>query len=296
MPPMKKFRSVEIANTVTSASGLALPPKGEVNKHRVMLNGPTLSPQGQISSLYPNGLEDQPAPQPPGLRDSSQPPAPPNGYTNDARERNGYHPELALLNEVRPSLQDTTQSLEKPTPAGWSARYSPSQSTQPTEQLHFSPAPQDPFLNSFESQRPKSPHITYKIPSPTKNPSPLSPSQIGDDAVYCRSPNANGSPAHQLPPNTPRLPSYSPIKQQSSPPMPAVHHSSSSPTMHPHLHKNPPSSPGFSPTKHSPPRSFGTGEITSAPVLPPVESLSPSPQVPNPLPPMKVVNGDMHEA
>lgn len=294
MPPMKKFKSVEVANPLASALGPAIPLNGENSMRQVMMNGPTLSPQGQVSPSFDNGPTNQPAPPPPGLRDPSGRPVSSNGYTNHIGQRNGYHLESTSVsvNAASPVPEGRNQGTEKSSPTGWSARYSSSHTTQPSSQRpQYSPTPSNPFHNSFERQRPASSHATYSVPSPTKNPSP---SHVGDNGVYSQIPHANGTPANRLPPATPQLPSYSPIKQQSSPPMPAMQHSPSSPSSHPLLHQNVPSSPGFSPTKHSPPRSFGGGEVTSTPVLPPVENLSPSPQVRNPPPPMKLANGDTH--
>lgn len=298
MPPMKKFKSVEIAKPVPNALGLAMPLNGEDSMRQVMMNGPTLSPQGQIPPPYGSGPTNQPAQPPPGLRDLSGRPSSSNDATHPVGQQNGYYLESTTisLNAAPPAPNRINQGSEKSSPAGWSARYSSSHTTQPAERPpQYSPAPPNPFLNSFERQRPTSSHATYNIPSPTKNHSPLSPSQTGDNAVHSQVPHVNGTPAHQLPPATPQLPSYSPIKQQSSPSMPAIQQSPSSPNNRPHLHQNAPSSPGFSPTKQSPPRTFGPSEITSTPVLPPVENLSPSPQVHNPLAPVKLANGDLHE-
>lgn len=262
---------------------------------QVMMNGPILSPHGQISS--PDYIAPTNQTPRPGLLDSPGLPAYTNGHTHHAGQTNGYPHSLTspALNAATPLPNGANQSTDETPVAGWSARYSSLQATQLLQRPQYSPTPQNPFLNSFERQRPGSSHATHNIPSPTKNHSSFSPSQVSENAVYGQTPDVNGTPAHRLPPATPQPPSYSPIKQQSSPPMPAMQHSPSSPSAHPSLHQNAPSSPGFSPTKHSPPRSFGAGEITSTPVLPPVENLSPSPQVRNPPPPVKSVNGVTHE-
>lgn len=307
MPPMKKFKSVEIANHVPSGSGPVMPPDSEDSMRQAMMNGPTLSPQGQIPSSFDNGLANPPALPPPGLRESSGRPVSSNGYMHHVEQRNGYRLESTSvsLNAASPAPEAKNQGTEKSSPTGWSARYSSSHATRLSPQpQQYSPAPSNPFHNSFERQRPQSSHATFNVPSPTKNPSSsLSPSQVGDNGIYSQVPHANGIAAanNRLPPSaTPQLPPYSPIKHQSSPPMPAMQQqqqspsSSSSPSSHPLLQQNAPSSPGFSPIKHSPPRSFGAGEVTKTPVLPPVENLSPSPQVSNPPPPVKLANGDIH--
>ena len=300
MPPMKKFKSVEIANPRPSGSGSGMPPNGEDSMRQVVMNGPTLSPQGQFPSLFDKfGLTNPPAPPPPGLSESSGRPVSANGSAHRVEQRNGYHLESTSVSLIAPAPvpEATNQgTTEKSSPTGWSARYSTSHPTQPSQWPQYSPALSNPFHNSFERQRPASSHATYNVSSPTKVPSSLSPSHISDNGIYSQMPHVNGitTAANQLPPATPQLPPYSPIKQQSSPPMPAIQQSPSSPGSHPLLHQNAPSSPGFSPIKHSPPRSFGPDEVTNTPVLPPVENLSPSPQVSNPAPPVKLTNGDMH--
>lgn len=278
-----------------------MPPNGENGMRQVMMNGPKLSPQGQIPSSFSNGQTNPPAPPPPGLREPSGHPISSHGSTNQVEQRNGYHSEWTSVSlmAATPVPEAANQGTEKSSPTGWSARYSSSHTIQPSQRPQYSPALSNPFHNSFERQRPTSSHATYNVPSPTKNPSSISPSHVGENGVYNQMPQANGIPAaNRLPPATPQLPSYSPIKQQqSSPPMlPVQQHqqSPSSPSSHPLLHQNAPSSPGFSPTKHSPPRSFGAGEVTNTPVLPPVENLSPSPQISNPLPPVKLANGETH--
>lgn len=266
---------------------------------QVVMNGPKLSPQGQIPSSLGNSLANSPAQRPPGLREPSGRPSSSNGSTHHIEQRNGYHLESTSLSLIAapPVSEAGNQRTEKSSPTGWSARYSSTQTPQPSQRPQYSPALSNPFHNSFERQRPTSSHATYNVPSPTKNRPSSSPSHVGENGIYSQMPHANGIPAaSRLPPATPQLPSYSPIKQQSSPPMPAMQpqQSPSSPSSHPLLHQNAPSSPGFSPTKHSPPRSFGPGEVTNTPVLPPVENLSPSPQVSNPQPPVKLANGDTH--
>ena len=301
MPPMKKFKSVEIAQPLPNGSGPVVPLNGEDSMRQVMMNGPTLSPQGQIPSALGNGLTNPAAQPPPGLREPSERPIRSSGSAHHTELRNGYHLESTSVSLIAARLtpEAANQGTEKTSPTGWSARYSSSQTAQPSQRPQYSPVLSNPFHNSFERQRPTSSHVTYNVPSPTKNPTSSSPSHMGENGIYGQTPHTNGIPAaNRLPPATPQLPSYSPIKQQSSPPMPPVQphrQSPSSPSSHPLLHQNAPSSPGFSPTKHSPPRSFGPGEVTNTPVLPPVENLSPSPRLGNPPPPpTKVANGDTH--
>lgn len=313
---MKKFKSVEIANPLLNGSGPARPLNGEESMRQVMLNGPTLSPQGQIPSSFDKDSTNPspPPPPPPGLRESSGRPVSSNGYgyhTHRGEQRNGFQVEstsASLNTAAQVGLPvATNQGTEKSSRTGWSARYRYSSShmtTQLSQRLEYSPTVFcNPFLDGYVPQRPASSHAAYNVPSPTKNPSSLPSSHVGEGGIFNPMPHVNGIAAaaaavaaNRLPPTAPQLPQYSPIKQQSSPPMPAIRQQSpASPNSHHFfLQQNAPSSPGFSPTKHSPPRSFGGAEVTNTPVLPPVENLSPSPQVSNPPAPVKLANGDMH--
>ena len=292
LPPMKKYKPVNNKPQALNPS-LARPLQNGHRDHNAMhatvMNGPTLSPQGQVQSSAPRniyaGNEQQsflsrrqypePAPQS-GLQSPLTPHAYANGYTNQANGT-GYVPQLPPGAFQSPYANNGPSSnIPQPPTVGWSARYTPPQ--QPHHQQTYGPPPPalNPFANTFERQRPSSSHSTHNIPSPVKHKS--SPSSSQHDSSY-QTPQANGvSPHNPLPPTGP--PAYSPVKQQSPSAAPPLHHASSSPATHqPPLKANGPSSPGFSPTKHSPPRQIQPGHgITGTPaVLPPAPQLSPSP-------------------
>ena len=265
MPPLKKFKPVE--SHTHSPNPLALPRSQAVQDgmHKTMMNGPTLSPQGQILPLaHQNGV---PAAQPPpGLQSPPGPPAYSNGYTHVVKHQKGNQ---ARSSSPPPLTNGTPQNIEKPS-TGWSARYSPQEPAQ-TLQRPQPPSPQNPFHNSFDRQPPGS-HLTSKISSPIKNRPSLSPPQsIGNTAVptFPPTPIINGVGISQHPP------AHSPVKQ-SSPPMPSIRQPSSSPIIHPPLLQNAPSSPGFSPTKKSPPRILKSLDMTAASVLFSASNLGPS--------------------
>lgn len=268
MPPMKKFRYSEPKNPPLNPFTLGKP-QGTQMMHKVVLNGPTLSPQGQISSPHLNGNLTKP-PSPPGPASYS------NGYASHAPKQNGYPPQSSD-HSPDPLSSTANDTSEKPPSVGWSARYSSHQISQPFQQAQSSPS-QNPFLNSFDRQRPRSSHSTNKVTSPIKNRPSLSPPQMNQNGVLTQTPATNGTFSHHLS-STTQVPAFSPVKIQSSPPMPAVQPVSSSPVVHPHLQQNPPSSPGLSPTKQSPPRSSKTNDVAVTPVLPPVQALSPSPRI-----------------
>lgn len=285
MPPMKKYK---LTNSVPHAPNPSLPrphQNGHIvqnGMHATLMNGPTLSPQGQGPTQAPHsiyaGNEGSPEPRPP-----SGPPAHANGSATQGKP-NTYVPQLPPQAFQSPYKNNGPyQKHHQPQNVGWSARYSPPR--QPHHQQNFGPPPpsQNPFSNTFDRQRPSSSHSTHIIPPPVKNdqsrsppqlmPSPISPSSY-------RTPHTNGVSHHQpLPATDP--PAFSPVKQQSPPYAPPMHHPpSSSPVTHqPPLQPNGPSSPGFSPTKHSPAHQSppGHASTSTAAILPPAPQLSPSP-------------------
>lgn len=269
MPPLKKFKPVEgnahalSPHTARRAHGI------QDGMYKTMMDGPTLSPEGQISQrAYQNGNTTHAGQPPPGLRSPPGPPAYSNGYTSHTANQNGHR---QAPSRSPPLVSNGThQSSDKIPTTGWSASYSPPQTAQtppPTKEPSLS---QNPYLNSFDRrQRPGSSHSTDNLPSPIKNGPSLSPPQSKALPVFPPTPTTNGVGKSQ-PPRA-----HSPVKQQSSPLMPPMQLPSSSPINHPPLHNNAPSSPGLSPTKHSPPRTK-SHDIVGTPVLPPVPSLEPS--------------------
>lgn len=264
MPPLKKFKPVESHTHSPNPLAPPRPQPVQDGMHKSMMNGPSLSPQGQIlPPAHQKGISA--AQPPPGLRSPPGPPAYSNGYTRDVGHQNGNR---ARSSSPPPVTNGTHQGTDKPT-TGWSATYT-SQEPAQTSQRSQPPSPQNPFHNSFDRQPPGS-HSTLKILSPIKNRPSLSPPHSIRNTVvptFPPTPTVNGVGTSQHPP------AHSPVKQP-SPPMPSVR-ASSSPTVHPPLQQNAPSSPGFSPTKQSPPRLLKGLDITAAPVLMAVPNLEPS--------------------
>lgn len=272
MPPMKKFKAVEVYSTATNPFASGRPPVAEAGMHDIVMNGPTLSPQGQVSPApHQNGVTTQSPAPPPGLRSPPVHAAYQNGYTQHIQQKkeNSYQ----SPKQTSDSLQGASNGAHEKSPRiGWSARY-PSHET-PQSLLH-KPSSHSPFLGSSDSQLPSASHSIDKNPSPSRNRPSLSPPPSIGNASFAQTPITNGVWSHHLPsPVQPQ--SLSPVKHQSSPTVPAAQSLSSSPTIHPTLPQNAPSSPGFSPTKHSPPRLSKSNEISATPILPPVKSLSPS--------------------
>ena len=298
MPPMKKYKPVN-SKPQEPNSTLHRPLGNGFNIpngiHATVMNGPTLTPQGQIQtppSSY-SGNEEQSflsrksypeLASPPDLKPTSGHPAYTNGSAHDVNN-NHFVPQLPPQPFQSPYANPSPHAKKhQPQHVGWSARYTPPQQTQP-QQNYVPPAQsRNPFANSFDRQRPSSSHSTQNVPSPNKkvpSPSPSQPTASTPTPSYNPTSETNGISPHQpLPPTGP--PAYSPVKQTSPKTAPPIgHHPSSSPIAHqPELQANGASSPGFSPTKRSPPRQLPPGHtITGTPaVLPPAPQLSPSPR------------------
>ena len=260
--------------------------------HAAVMNGPTLSPQGQLPrrSVYAGNQEESfftrrtyPEAPPPGLRSPPSAPAHANGYNNHV---SGYVPQLPPQKFQSPYANGTYQSTQQHQNVGWSARYTPPKQPQHAQAYRPPPPSQDPFTNSLDRQRPPSSHSTHNIPSPVKNGPSLSPPQHSNPSYNSplhqssqhQTPHTNGASLNQ-PLAATGPPALSPIKQQSPPaPSNTIRLPSSSPVAQkPPLQNNAPSSPGLSPTKHSPPRTAPGHQVAGTPtVIPPVVQLSPS--------------------
>ncbi|KAL2048982.1 hypothetical protein ABVK25_010734 [Lepraria finkii] len=313
LPPTKMFKPVDGSR---QASNPHLPQQphngqnGQNGMHATVMNGPTLSPQGQVPHAIYSGNQEESffsrrqypnAPQPPpGLRSPPGPPAYANGYTHHTQHMNGnvynnaHVPQLPQQNFQSPESYPSPYAANgsygshQPQNVGWSARYTPPHQAHP-QQAHGPPPSQNPFANSFDRQRPASSHSPSTVPSPVKNGPSLSPPQHSlpeynltyQTPHINQTPYANGNSPHQaLPPTGP--PAYSPVKHPSPPSVapPAKHPPSSSPIAHqPPLQNNAPASPGFSPTKHSPAHqpAPGYGMASNPTVLLPAPQRSPSP-------------------
>lgn len=269
MPPLKKFKPPVIHHPQGSDPlGPVQPHGGQDDMHKTMMNGPTLAPYGQVSPLvYGNGHSAHLAQPPPGLR--SPPPFYSNGYSDHAPHQNGH---FKTYSSTPSRVHNTSQTNNKS--PGWSARYSPHDSSQ-TPQRPQNPKIQTPNLyhSSFESQRPISSHSAHSLPNSMKKQPSFSTNSAGHP-IFPPTPPANGTETSPHP-----LPAYSPVKQQSSPPRPPLQLPSSSPTNHPQLQQNPPSPPGLSPTKQSPPRGnyqSSSLDIAETPLLPPAPTFEPN--------------------
>lgn len=276
MPPMKKFRYSKPKNP--SLNPFA--PERQVTHimDKVVLNGLELS-QEHVSLPHANGGSNGQSAAGTG---SPGPAAYSNGDANHAQKEPRY-PSQSSSQSPDPPSSTINGTNEKPPNVGWSARYSFHQTSQPSQQTQYSQS-QDPFLNSVDRQRPQSSHSIDKIPSPIKNRLSLSPPQTNRNGFFAQTPT-NGTLSHHLS-STAQSPAFSPVKNQPSSPMSSFQPLSSSPINHPPLQPNLPSSPGFSPTKQSPPRS-SKKDKAATPILPPVEALSPSPRVQNLQAPVK---------
>lgn len=293
----KKLKFGAADHSPANPSASRSPHYGQNSMYAAVMNGPTLSPQGQVPpTSYSGNQASQAPPPPPDLRSPPAPPPYANGYNSCVSHQNGYIPQLPPQTFQPPyttngahqtgyrSHQGTHQAYQsnhQPQNTGWSARYTPPHQA-PNQQTYGPPSPsQNPFANSFDRQRPPSSHSGGNMPSPMKNGPILSPpphTPSASDQMWTQSLQPNGYTNNQalLPTGSPTI---SPRKQQSPPISFAMQQPSSSPVTHqPPLPPNAPSSPGFSPTKHSPPQVLNPTHNLSdkIPVLPPATNLLPS--------------------
>ena len=285
MPPLKKYKPVNSKPQASDSgrSGLQNGNASQNGLHTPYMNGSTSVPPGQVRvpiDLYAGNQERNPY-STSSIQSPQKPAAYVNGYASP-NNNNSYVPQLPMQAFQTPHTSNGSNANgHQAQNVGWSARYTPPQ--QPQHQQSHNPLPPalNPFANSFDRQRPISSHSNANVPSPLKQIPPLSPPQYNGPVMSpppFQTPQTNGVLNHQpLPPTGP--PAYSPVKQPSPKTTHAIgHQPSSSPvTRQPPLHANRPPSPGFSPTKHSPPRQPPPGHGTPA-VLPPAPQLSPSPR------------------
>lgn len=287
LPPVKKFSHVHVQAHDVNHPSHGQPSSALNGMHGGLMNGPTLSPQGQLPlPPHQNDHITQGAPPPPGLASPPRPASYANGYAQQVPQLNGYasqsHPQPS------PSLPNTplgaTHTNYGSPGSAWPVQYPPVLSAQHTQNHQQVPLqPQNPFLNSFDRQRPSPSHSTHNLPSPMKNRPSMSPTQgnLETSAIVnpANQPNTTIRTPSHLPPAAP-TPGFSPIKQFSSP-APPMQPPSSSPIIPPPIQQqqNRQSSLGLSPTKHSPPRlPQSAHNIADTPVVPPVLDLSPSPR------------------
>ncbi len=280
-PSPKRLKHVEIpvgVSPINQHSSQSSDGHGSL-LHRIM-NGPTLSPDGQspMPSRGQNGDVSSPTQPPPGLASPPESRIKSNGYVH---------------HDQRPSSSHFTAENRNGVPPGpaWLAGSSPPQnpldSMANTPRTSFAYPQQNPFLNSFDRQRPLSSHSNYSnhsnhsVPSPTKSRPSLSSSQASHAVGPLAFPQPNGgfAPPPQIHSN-----GFSPIKH-SSPSLGALSPSSGPVSKSP----LPAAASGISPTKHSPPRPGTQHSVAGTPVVPPVTGLSPSPGPQDYTPPIKML-------
>ena len=213
MPPLKKFKSGEGNAHSPNPFAPGHHPIGSNGMHETIMNGPTLSPQGQLPppshqrNQMPNGAP------PPGLRSPLGPPAYSKGYNQYVGQQNGYNSNLQRFSHIEPPSMTRDEpivngaggEINKQTNPGLSASSSLSQPPLPQYQTSQYPPSGSPYLNSFPRQLPSSSHAIHNTSSPSQsNHQPTLP-------TFSPQLHSNGSPLQQPP-------SHSPIKQQSSPP------------------------------------------------------------------------------
>ena len=309
LPPTKSFKAVDGSRQIqyphsrTALNGYG----GHNGTHVTAMSGPTLPPQVQVPRSMYAGIQEERLFSKKSAPDSSQatslrsPPGPVsniNGYshqishkTSNSHDLDTYAPQLPLQTFQPSYSSNSYHGSHPPQNVGWSARYTPPQQGH-AQQAHGPPPPsQNPFAISFDRQRSSSSNSVHNVPSPIKNAPSLSPPQH-HPSIYSAPPYqtphgnhasyANGiSSPLPLPTTGPQA--YSPTKQRSPPntALPPKQSPFSSPVAHQlPLQSNTRTSPGFSPTKHSPPHQQlppGHGIPSTPAVLPPAPQLSPSP-------------------
>ena len=247
--------------------------------HTSFMNGPILSPHGQ----HPPSTNTGNGQSPPGLAWPPRPPAYTNGHQTGTAMSNGHvsqphntHHGDGSLGAQGPFTLDTLGTAPRTSETAFGFSNLP---------------PQDPFLNSFDRQRPSSSHSTQNLPSPMKNRPSMSPTQGNPDVGALAFPKGTPINGH-LPTSRPSAtyPStYNPPTKQlnSSPPPPSTFLPSSSPMMPPPTQQHRASLSGLSPSKHSPPRPSSSHSVAGTPIVPPVTNLEPSPQTMNLSAPVK---------
>ncbi|KAL8929910.1 MAG: hypothetical protein Q9208_001054 [Pyrenodesmia sp. 3 TL-2023] len=283
MPPLKKFKPVEIQARPPAPLRPGNPLADQNGMHQAIMNGPTLSPEGQMYNQH--SLHSAQAFPPPGLRSPPVSPVHTNGYTNLAAPRTGSSHQAQAQGSVYnsgPQLVNGTGQINGHYTGHHAAQHSQQQT--PQRPYYQTPNGQNPYMNTFQRVRPGSSQEPNSLPPPAADPFTSSSPPINVHNTPKLSPYTNGISA-----STPILPAAlpPPVKQPTSSPPAAFHAPSSSPINHPPLHNHAPSSPGFSPTKQSPPRPPPSLGLGAAPVLPPVANLVPSPKQQDPHPPIK---------
>ena len=291
-PSPKRLKHVEIKATASTPYSNPRPSGDEHIRHLgSLLSGPTLSPDGQspMPSLGKNGVVSHPTHPPPGLASPTESRLTSNGYLRNPLDAPPtYQQPLSSHSLARKQNEVTHENGAYLGPPSLAGSTTPTQnrltSIAHTPPPAFACPPQNPFLNSFDRQRPLSSHSNHSnvsVPSPLKNRPSMSPKAspaVGPLAfLQSGSPNGVFAPPH----NGKAV--YSPQKHSSPP---AGLSLPSTPAPNPPL---PAAASGISPTKHSPPRPSSNHSVAGTPVVPPVTSLSPSPMQQDFSPPHKAL-------
>ncbi|KAI4164697.1 MAG: hypothetical protein LQ342_001672 [Letrouitia transgressa] len=271
-PPLKKFKPAEV-RLPPAVSGQAQTEPNGLSK--VLMNGPTLSPEGQIHNPARSGQQISQVLPTPGLRSLPRPPSSPKRYTQHINHPESSRPSLeSYLDQAAPSVPSDIPTTTSARPShSWSERHASVYTPQGGP--HESNPSRSPYYNSLNRQNFPYSHSNHDVWYPAKaRLAAHSPQNSYDKSTTKLSPYTNGISNH------PDLPAAQPppVKHQTSPPPPTIAPLGSSPINHPTLQKNTPSSPGFSPTKQSPPRPLPSQQMAAPPVLPPVTTLMPSPE------------------
>lgn len=279
LPPMKKFKpyyAPTTSNRVNTSNGNQ--PINSNGMHQSIMSGPTLAPYGQMTGIHGVNAGHQP---PPGLASPS--------YANTSANEYYQHPQAnQKVHLSQPhSLADPFQEVPGSASSfsnGYGAHH-PSHGTQANNhQTHSTHSSQNPFYNSFHSQRPVSSHSTQGMPSPMKNGPSMSPTQgdmNGGSLAYpppSGSPNTNGLSPYRSSAATHPMGYAGQTSSHNTTPARSFG-PSSSPIIPPPSIQSQGSSAGISPLKHSPPRTASSYGVSGTPVMPPAAHLFPSPQV-----------------
>ena len=279
MPPMKKFKHVEVPiSSHHSRSNGTEKPVGSANGlQSPLMNGPILSPYGQLPSQSAQGTPLLP---PPGLVPGARPAIFMNGHTQHSTSTDLLSSPSRVTSSNVPSTTSYNMSQTKPVGSGLNglalSGVNPFPDIPEHPQTRTPPvnAPLDPFYNSFEGVRPSSSHSTHNIPPPMKNRPSMSPTQGNQDVGPLAFPayhSTNGGLSSQT--------SAAPLADgnQASPAMYGSQTPSGGRTSLGGQAGVAMPMSGLSPAKQSPPRGL-SNQAGGTPIMPPVAQLSPSPQ------------------
>ena len=274
LPQMKKFKPYFApTNKASSTPHTHLHDTSNNNSmHQSLMNGPTLSPEGQLS--HTQGV-NEPIHPPPGLLSPTRDGTHANGYHQDHLNHGPYHSQKysAPPKKGVAGFAKTTN--------GYSAYQNTHNAQAGYHQGHLVQPSDGPFHNSFDRQRPSSSYLINNVPSPVKNHPPVSPTQeLNFHSSSPDTPHANGTTPHRS--AAAAHPSSYPSVRSGLPSTPAASvGASSSPVIPPPSNQPQSSLAGLSPSKHSPPRPSPSYSISGTPVVPPTAQLFPSPQMQN---------------